>query len=739
MALAVLLSQVVLPAQPAFAAGHGNNGSLKVHEIGTEVGTESNDPKVCAFNFEGFGFDNRQEGYVMLETQGGSTPVGTNSGPYSVGPAERSGYFVSQNFNTAGAVQIPNGTYKATMYGKGGQATNQNEKAKSKVFKVDCQPALTSATAVNGSFADICGPSFNATFTAAQTTGVTYTPLVNGNTITVTATANEGYVLSNPGFSQTYTDLLAACPPSAVPATAVNGLFVDVCGDAFNLSFTAATSNGVTYVPVTTGNTIAVTAVAKPGFYLTNPDWAQSQTDTLTSCPTIKACTTNSTSIVSKYEDFADYNDTRATGHTEFTANGLRIWTEGTTSTDKVAWYNLVTPYAFSEIGTPAIDYDNTTSGGVPGMQILFDKNGDGSIDAILVGETNYQGRWWSNTAGLGVSSQDGYPSSATLEEYLVANPLSKVNGVGFSLGSGVKGDGLLKSITFGCQTWEFKKVPRVPTQCTVKNNLFIQPWSYDDEMYPATGGTAPGTYKFMADGLHLSTPAQDSYVYGQMSAGNTPIVDIDDMSYVTYRDVTSMGDPQVVTAYILYVDLDGNLATDDGTYLFYEPTYNGTVQTGTWQTWDVDADAAKFWSFDLSGGNPSLTWAGIVASYPNAVAVSYGFNQGTYNQGTNSRIQNMVFDCGTTTFGVPGSGGAGEEDDEPVVPVTPTTPTLPVTPAALATPVKAADGQGAFTPSELPLTGSNGSIVSTWVALLAAILTYGAVLYLQPKKRFEQ
>ena len=77
MALALTLAQIVIPVAPAFAS---NNGTLKVHEIGTPSGTESNDPKVCAFNFEGFGFDPQQEGYINLEAQGGSAPIGTNSG-----------------------------------------------------------------------------------------------------------------------------------------------------------------------------------------------------------------------------------------------------------------------------------------------------------------------------------------------------------------------------------------------------------------------------------------------------------------------------------------------------------------------------------------------------------------------------------------------------------------------------------------------------------------------------------
>lgn len=118
----------------------GNNGTLKVHEEGTPSGTESNDPKVCVFNFEGFGFDEGQTGYLMFEPQGGSQPQGESAGPFEVGPADEDGYFASPYFNDEDGPAIKNGTYKVTLYGKrlpSGELAD--EKAKSKVFKVECE------------------------------------------------------------------------------------------------------------------------------------------------------------------------------------------------------------------------------------------------------------------------------------------------------------------------------------------------------------------------------------------------------------------------------------------------------------------------------------------------------------------------------------------------------------------------------------------------------------------------
>lgn len=449
-------------------------------------------------------------------------------------------------------------------------------------------------------------------------------------------------------------------------------------------------------------------------------------TDWGTKCPVIEPCTSTTSTIVSKYEDFADYDDTRDTGHTEFTKDGLHIWTEGATSTDKVAWYNELTPYDFSDIGTPSIDYVNT-AGGKPGMQILFDKDGNGTQDAILVGEPGfYEGRWWSNTAGLGVPAGDGYNSSASLQEYLDANPMAQVVGVGFSLGSGVKGDGLLKSVTFGCQTWVFKKAERVPTQCTVSDNVYSKAWEFDEYTYPEAD--FGGSYNFEPSGLYINTPTTDSYVFGMIDAGNTPLADVDAMSYSVLRQSKSEGFAGTLPAYILYVDTNGLSVAGGKTYFFYEPYYNDNTKAaveGSFQKWDaIDGGDAKW--YVQSTGQALRSWSSLVTQYEDAVVIGYGFNQGQDNPFTYTAIQDIEFDCAVTSFTNEGTGGSGGTGDTPTTPVTPVVPTLPV------------GGQESVLPAELPMTGANGSVLSTWVALLAAVLTYGAVYFLQPKRRAE-
>jgi hypothetical protein len=124
------------PGDPA----PGNNGTLKIHELGTPSGFEDNDPKVCIFNIEGFSFDPGQTGYLVLATQGGDGPTNPDVGPVAFGPTDDSGYYATLYFNGDSGITVPDGHYKATLYGKQlptGDLTDV--KAKSKVFKVSCE------------------------------------------------------------------------------------------------------------------------------------------------------------------------------------------------------------------------------------------------------------------------------------------------------------------------------------------------------------------------------------------------------------------------------------------------------------------------------------------------------------------------------------------------------------------------------------------------------------------------
>ena len=78
-------------------------------------------------------------------------------------------------------------------------------------------------------------------------------------------------------------------------------------------------------------------------------------------------------------------------------------------------------------------------------------------------------------------------------------------------------------------------------------------------------------------------------------------------------------------------------------TTFVYEPYENGVVTPGAWQQWDVDA--GQFWSSRTftdgscsvtagAGGAPFYTLSQIKTMCPNAVAIGFGVNVGTFNPG---------------------------------------------------------------------------------------------------------
>ena len=160
-----------------------------------------------------------------------------------------------------------------------------------------------------------------------------------------------------------------------------------------------------------------------------------------------------------------DFSETRATGHYEVEASGtgLHIWTEGATSTDKVAGY-VATNVPLAGIGEPSLEY-TATLGIAPGYQLVVDFDGNGTPDGILVGEPTFYGaNWWlTNSAAAFVKADaphtgggNGSDWFGTLDEWRASFPGAVVKAFGFSLGSGVHGDGVLEAINFNGTHYTF-------------------------------------------------------------------------------------------------------------------------------------------------------------------------------------------------------------------------------------------------------------------------------------------
>lgn len=176
----------------------------------------------------------------------------------------------------------------------------------------------------------------------------------------------------------------------------------------------------------------------------------------------------------------AGLSDTRSTGHYEVMGTGLHVWTEGSTSTDKVAEY-VATNTPLADAGEPSLSYAPTTGTIPPGYQLVVDFDNDGTGDGILVGEPTYYGNdWWLNGAaaqfvkdgapvnGGGSGSPDG--NHGTLNEWRAAFPDAQVLAFGFSLGSGVLGDGVISSIDFAGDTYTFAQAVELSGKDDCKN-----------------------------------------------------------------------------------------------------------------------------------------------------------------------------------------------------------------------------------------------------------------------------
>ncbi|MGR3873631.1 hypothetical protein ACUXZZ_34370 [Streptomyces graminifolii] len=109
---------------PVAVAAPGDNGDVKIHEVGTPFTDERNQPKVCDFYLDAFNFDTVQQVTWSIETQ-----------PSIPGGATRSGSITltTGTGHTMPIAQLPNGMYKLTWTFVG-----ENGAGKHKVFQVDC-------------------------------------------------------------------------------------------------------------------------------------------------------------------------------------------------------------------------------------------------------------------------------------------------------------------------------------------------------------------------------------------------------------------------------------------------------------------------------------------------------------------------------------------------------------------------------------------------------------------------
>ena len=157
-------------------------------------------------------------------------------------------------------------------------------------------------------------------------------------------------------------------------------------------------------------------------------------------------------------------SETRTAGHVDFLGDGLAVWTDDASGQAKAAGY-----FALSGALPDSASMDWYGTQPQPGQQIVFDVDGttgNGNDFNILVGEPVYGDNWWL-TPGSSDDAKAADPSGAenggngsewfgTLADWKTNLPNARILAGGFSLGSGVKGSGVIASMTYDATRYRF-------------------------------------------------------------------------------------------------------------------------------------------------------------------------------------------------------------------------------------------------------------------------------------------
>jgi hypothetical protein len=155
------------------------------------------------------------------------------------------------------------------------------------------------------------------------------------------------------------------------------------------------------------------------------------------------------------------YFETRSGGSQVLGNNGIEIATFGDDLTQaKSAGYVILTsPIPYGEIGSPAMDYE-TISGASAGLNVTIYK--DGAWFGNLVYEPLFS-EWWINKVvpGMPAGPNPGYQLAyGSLDDFfdafVAAGWVVDARAIGYSLGSGAIGEGVVRSLSIGCDQFVF-------------------------------------------------------------------------------------------------------------------------------------------------------------------------------------------------------------------------------------------------------------------------------------------
>ncbi|BCJ29693.1 hypothetical protein [Actinocatenispora sera] len=138
----------------AFATAPGDNGTVKIHAAGTPVDDHRNQPHVCVFYLDAFGFDTAQSVSWHIDQQ---PPTGRAEN------VETGTITLADGTGHTDDLRLPDGHYKLYWNFAG-----EHGKAKHKVFWVDCASASPSPSTPGGGTSPSTGSSPS---TAPSSTG----------------------------------------------------------------------------------------------------------------------------------------------------------------------------------------------------------------------------------------------------------------------------------------------------------------------------------------------------------------------------------------------------------------------------------------------------------------------------------------------------------------------------------------------------------------------------------------
>lgn len=281
--------------------------------------------------------------------------------------------------------------------------------------------------------------------------------------------------------------------------------------------------------------------------------------------PTVTTCQAFGSVVTTNLSTW-NLSETRVNGHNELVSGGLHIYTDtdaaGSPDPRKAAGY-YSTNFPLSGLGNQtidaALDFNITAGTYEPGLQLVTDFDNNGTPDGILVGEKVYGNTWWlSNGSAPFVKTNapntgGGYGSSwyGTANEWLSKFPNAKVLAIGYSLGSGVNGNGVIKEINLGCVKYTFDLPPvmvkvhilKYLTDEETKSGISQVPDDSDAPSFPMTatwyasnigGGTGNyvlgnthggSAFRYGADTSPMTAPAD--YTTSEITGGDSPVLPI--------------------------------------------------------------------------------------------------------------------------------------------------------------------------------------------------------------------